>query len=496
MANSKHVEILLSGVENWNQWRLDNPDVQPDLEGVVLKDQNLENINLNGANLKGAQWQNIGLDAALLEGAILIAVNWKKVSGVGADFSEADFTKAKLTNCDFRKADLRHTCFAETSMEGCNFSGARLTEVNFGEATLDKIDFFEAFLDKPDFNQTTLIKPVFSVSQLDKSMLEKASVSDMQIRDAHISFKDESSREDVKSMDELEEVGAVREEGLAAREGDTVACSVYAPPEAAKGDTLMVQTWLHLLGEDEQVNKLAISVDDSATLRQYAQLGVPLQAGDRLRLVLIPRSSDIIEQTQHTSWQGNKLSLQFLIDVPADYDRNKLFFTLRVYRDIVETPMPVGEISFFVKIATQVTAVAEAMVPEGVAAKRYNYAFVSYSSRDREKVLSRVQMLKVFDQAFFMDIISLSSGEEWSPALEAHIKKCDLFLLFWSSNARNSEWVIKEVKMALARKNGQKEAPPHIQPIPLELPVVPPPPQLGQLHFNDSILYFIEAARK
>lgn len=34
MTDEKHLEILRSGVETWNQWREDNPVIKPDLIGA------------------------------------------------------------------------------------------------------------------------------------------------------------------------------------------------------------------------------------------------------------------------------------------------------------------------------------------------------------------------------------------------------------------------------------------------------------------------------
>lgn len=34
MANTEHLEKLKQGVDAWNQWRRDNPDIRPDLTGL------------------------------------------------------------------------------------------------------------------------------------------------------------------------------------------------------------------------------------------------------------------------------------------------------------------------------------------------------------------------------------------------------------------------------------------------------------------------------
>jgi spore maturation protein CgeB len=49
--------------------------------------------------------------------------------------------------------------------------------------------------------------------------------------------------------------------------------------------------------------------------------------------------------------------------------------------------------------------------PLGDHAKRYEYAFISYASKDREEVLKRVQILEALKTEFFQDILSLDPGD-------------------------------------------------------------------------------------
>jgi len=36
MANDEHVSLLKQGVDAWNAWRDENPDIRPDLSGADL----------------------------------------------------------------------------------------------------------------------------------------------------------------------------------------------------------------------------------------------------------------------------------------------------------------------------------------------------------------------------------------------------------------------------------------------------------------------------
>ena len=54
MADNNQISILSQGVETWNNWREENPDVLIDLKGANLMHMDLENANLTEAELKEA----------------------------------------------------------------------------------------------------------------------------------------------------------------------------------------------------------------------------------------------------------------------------------------------------------------------------------------------------------------------------------------------------------------------------------------------------------
>jgi hypothetical protein len=154
---------------------------------------------------------------------------------------------------------------------------------------------------------------------------------------------------------------------------------------------------------------------------------------------------------------------------------------------------PSGTLRFDVALAA---AGAAADRPEHREARgvRYRRAFVSYSSQDRAVVLRYVQAFKIAGISVFQDILDLDPGERWEKRLYREIDDCDVFLLFWSKAAKNSEWVGKEIDYALARQGGHADNPPAIQPVPIEGPPIAPPPRLSGLHFNDALLAQIAAA--
>jgi hypothetical protein len=128
-------------------------------------------------------------------------------------------------------------------------------------------------------------------------------------------------------------------------------------------------------------------------------------------------------------------------------------------------------------------------------ARRYQYAFLSYASADRSEVLKRAQALRAVRVDFFHDLLSIDPGEQWAPRLFQEIDRCDLFLIFWSSNAAKSEWVRRESEYALDRRKKSVDDLPDIAPIILEFPIPAPPESMRGIHFNDSLGYIIAAAQ-
>ncbi len=269
--------------------------------------------------------------------------------------------------------------------------------------------------------------------------------------------------------------------------GDTVVCSAFAPPQAKPGDDIMVQVWAHLPEKRQEAAAFAAGFDPGTTMRQFRTLSAPFEQGDEITFALSAKDIEIENKEQSLTWQGQTESVQFLVSVPADFSDSKMFFTLTAYK----SALPVGQLLFNVSVGQAPAMEAQ---PLGDEVRRFRKAFVSYSSKDRPEVLRRVQMLGIFDMDYFMDLLSLDPGERWEKGLYKNINTCDVFLLFWSSHAKESKWVLQELEYAIARKQGDENHPPLIQPVPIEgPPVVAPPPQLGHMHFNDKILYFIEA---
>lgn len=146
----------------------------------------------------------------------------------------------------------------------------------------------------------------------------------------------------------------------------------------------------------------------------------------------------------------------------------------------------VGRLRFALRVNWD--AAAPQSEPRDGEVARYEKIFFSYASADRQAVLPIARACSIMGQRFFQDILSLEPGQRWERQLYREIETCDLVLVFWSTAAKNSEWVRREVNFALERQNNSHR--PDIIPYLLEGPPAPVPHEEWQaLHFNDPMYY-------
>jgi hypothetical protein len=85
LADREHINILKQGIDTWNAWRKEYPEVRPDLSGAYnsgpgilsanLSDTYLISPNLSGANFTNADLNNTDLSGVNLSDAILSGAN-------------------------------------------------------------------------------------------------------------------------------------------------------------------------------------------------------------------------------------------------------------------------------------------------------------------------------------------------------------------------------------------------------------------------------------
>lgn len=273
-------------------------------------------------------------------------------------------------------------------------------------------------------------------------------------------------------------------------DAEPVDAAVFCPPAVTRDSEFMVQVFLYPPETIAEVEADARLADDDARLRGTFSLPLDLPRGTRVDLHLEMPGLTIVEPDAVLIWRGRRTPAQFGVLVPPDIGGDKVVGSVR----IAVAGMPKSTLRF--QLALRAAGAARpAARPCKIDGRSYRHAFVSYCSKDRAEVLRRVQAFRIAGISVFQDILELEPGELWETGLYREIDNCDVFLLFWSQAAADSEWVAKEIDYALARKHGKKEHPPAIQPVPIEGPPIPPRPvKLSEFHFNDALLAHIAVA--
>jgi hypothetical protein len=267
-----------------------------------------------------------------------------------------------------------------------------------------------------------------------------------------------------------------------------VDCSVFAPPKLAVGKEMLVQVFLHPPGRVEDAGAGARQFDADAEWRGFSSLSLELALGTRVGVELDTddlRVSD--EGCGEIRWNNGVAGTSFLVSAPSEAAPGKRHATARFMVDGV----PAGRIHFVIELVASLDVETPAE-PLGDASHRYRKAFISYASQDRAEVLKRVQTLGALKIDYFQDVLDLDPGDRWEQELYTEIDVCDLFLLFWSSASRSSEYVRREAEYARERQMNNDIEEPDIIPMMIEGPPPPIPwPGFGHLHFNDKLIYLM-----
>jgi hypothetical protein len=292
----------------------------------------------------------------------------------------------------------------------------------------------------------------------------------------------------LRKMSAMEMCAPVGHEGrgsfekLTHAERDPVDCTVYSPPGVRPSDRLFLQVYAHIPGHAEEVRTMARDFDSEAERRGFTSLGTEIQRGSVLTFELWIPGLAVEDAVQQITWRGRTEYVQFDVHIPLDHPPGSIIGKVSVSQDSV----PIGLIRVKVKVVER-SCPTDGRPEVCGESKRYNMAFISYASSDRSEVLKRVQMLSAVGISYFQDVLDLNPGELWARQLYRYIDDSDVLLLFWSSAARESEWVTKEWKYGLSQKGDE-----FIRPVVIEGPPCPlPPPELAHIHFSDRVLYFI-----
>ncbi len=157
MAHPHHLAQLDKGTAAWNTWRIENPDLRPDLSLAQLAGRDLNEADLSGTNLRrtqlsnarlvnaaimdadlsGANLMGADLSGAALNRSTLIEANLSAATLRGAELDDATLRGANLSQANLQGASLRYTILVDADLSGADLTGCAIYGVSAWNTRLD-----------------------------------------------------------------------------------------------------------------------------------------------------------------------------------------------------------------------------------------------------------------------------------------------------------------------------------------------------------------------
>lgn len=518
MANQEQLEILKQGIEVWNKWRNENPNVEvdlifgnlvgADLIGANLVVADLSGAKLNGAFLNFADLSGANLVGADLNGAFLVVANLSEtdLSGaklVGADLDGADLSGANLIRADLSEAFLRRALLYRADLSGAklhkaDLSGAKLIRADLVEADLVGADLSGADLIGANLNGAKLFGVKLSPDQ--QNQIEEA----MRYREAAEKAKAErNSRERAEhgSMEAEEENAVIANNGSVAAEkiqvggnfsgnltignnkevrvsSDEVIFTAYHPKEG------IVDFWYTLLVYAHTLSVLEKIKEDVKRFKDQIKAPKETTTGPSA-LIIRGTELTIVPSCEGVTFNPERVTLKWMEDFHrADFrfkaDQSLSGDAAKGSIDIYVGPLIIGTLKFAMLFNEKEVQ----PVPDHEEhAKMYGKddVFISYSRKDSEVARTFKTVLEGTGLDVFLDVDDIRSGQLWEDELKRRIERAKVFQVFWSANYSQSKNCKQEWEYAL--KQNKEEG--YIRPVFWEKPLSPKPPEeLNKFNFK------------
>lgn len=360
MANQDQISILLEGVDVWNKWRAENPNIIIDLSGadfsntnlmrVHLDSANLEEINLSNSNLNFAHFHysnliNANLHKAKIEGTMfeqtdlsgadlsntssappviinprgtnapyfreakLIKANLTESWFYGADFDWADFSYAIIKNATFEFCYFLVANFEGANLQGSDFRGARMHNANLRRADLQEIN-----LEGSDMGGCILAEANIQYANLSKTNMASCDLTGANLSNANLnSVRLVNVKIDKAIMSGCSVYGASvwDLEGEIAEQKDIV----ITPGEgsAITVDNVKVAQFIYLILNNEEIK----NVINTLTSKTVLILGR-----------FTPERKEILDALRNALREYDLLPIMFDFDRPIDKDITETIKTL------------------------------------------------------------------------------------------------------------------------------------------------------------------------
>lgn len=226
--------------------------------------------------------------------------------------------------------------------------------------------------------------------------------------------------------------------------------SAFAPNEIKRGEDMMVQIYIYKDKKHKSVICEAKKCDEYALERSHIPLNFDINEGDQVNVTLRVMNSCKTTQMKSFIWRDCVSKVCFVVSLSPKYKKNKVF--IEILLSINNAIL--GELLFSASVVdtyTQERKIAK------VLSNSFQKIFISYSHMDEQRVKFIAEAYRAQGVDYFFDRHYLKAGDVYPMKIQQYINSADLFILCWSKNAAESDYVTLERRQALALAYPQVE---------------------------------------
>ncbi len=224
------------------------------------------------------------------------------------------------------------------------------------------------------------------------------------------------------------------------RRSEICSC-VYAPAEVRYNKSFIVRVYMYLPQERDAVDSKVKEIDPSAVKKEYKPLDLPVKEGDKLTVQLdLSDGVQCKSTTKSVIWRNHFTDCSFtakLVDASQD--------SIEGIAYVFVNDVPAGEMLFTIDVVES----QPRELYTNVESHRFSKIFISYAHQDEIQVRGIAEGCRMLGKDYFFDRHTLQARDLFKEKILSYIDRADLFVLCWSKNAAESDWVRIEREHAL-----------------------------------------------
>lgn len=220
-----------------------------------------------------------------------------------------------------------------------------------------------------------------------------------------------------------------------------ISACIYAPAEVRTQKSFIIRVYVYKPEEQNTIDSKIKEIDPKAVKKEYKPLDIPVNIGDKLTVQLNLSDGVFCKDTVKTVfWRGHYTDCSFSAKL-IDELQESIDGTAYIFINDV----PAGEMLFTIDVVESEPTERYAKID----ARRFSKIFISYAHQDENQVRGIAEGCRMLGKDYFFDRHSLQAGDIFRDKILNYIDRADLFVLCWSKNAAESEWVKIEREHAL-----------------------------------------------